>query len=72
MSSFEGDEPNEDDPLQAMIGEQLRLFYDSVLSEPLPDQLLDLLNQLDSVPGPGEAAPNQASDTPATDDQGDQ
>jgi Anti-sigma factor NepR len=34
-------------PQKDPIGEQLRAMYDSVLSEPLPDQFLDLLERLE-------------------------
>jgi hypothetical protein len=30
------------------IGDQLKAIYDSVVSEPVPDRLLELLNRLDS------------------------
>lgn len=41
-----------DDAMQAMIGKQLRSLYESVLAEPLPDRIVDLLVKLDDVPAP--------------------
>lgn len=38
--------------MQAMIGKQLRSLYESVLDEPLPDKIMDLLVKLDDVPAP--------------------
>ncbi|MCT8973649.1 NepR family anti-sigma factor [Microbaculum marinisediminis] len=46
-----------DERLQAHIGVQLKSMYDSYLNEPIPDRLVDLLEQLDRVsrdPGPDE------------------
>lgn len=37
---------------QARIGRSLRQVYDGVTEGPLPDQLEDLLSQLDKVGGP--------------------
>ncbi len=34
--------------LQAHIGLRLKAFYDSVLSEPIPDRFAELLNRLDA------------------------
>jgi hypothetical protein len=33
--------------IQDLIGEQLRVMYDDLKDEPVPDHLLDLLKQLD-------------------------
>lgn len=55
MKSSETDDPSgrdEDDPLQALIGLQLRSLYDSVLAEPIPDRLTELLAKLDDIPAP--------------------
>lgn len=46
-----------DPQLDAMIGSKLRSYYDSLLSEPVPDRIVELLMQLDakensSSPGP--------------------
>lgn len=36
-----------DPELDAMIGAKLRSYYDHLLSEPVPDRILELLAQLD-------------------------
>jgi hypothetical protein len=41
-----------DDAMQALIGKQLRSLYESVLAEPLPDKIVDLLVKLDDIPAP--------------------
>lgn len=46
------DSGGDDDPMQDLIGRQLRLMYDSVLSEPIPESIIDLLAKLDSIPVP--------------------
>lgn len=38
-----------DSLLQSAIGDQLRSMYDSVLSEPIPQRLIELLEQLDQA-----------------------
>lgn len=50
-----------DPQLDAIIGARLRSYYDTLLSEPVPDRILDLLLQLDakdkgknSTPGSGQ------------------
>ena len=35
--------------LTAQIGRQLRSVYNDILSQPVPDRLLDLLRELDSL-----------------------
>lgn len=40
-----------DDVKQSLIGKQLRNLYDSVLVEPIPDKLVELLLKLDDVTG---------------------
>jgi len=40
---------DEDDPLQDMIGNQLKVMYESVLTEPIPDRIVELLTKLDSI-----------------------
>ncbi|GGH26907.1 hypothetical protein GCM10007036_35070 [Alsobacter metallidurans] len=40
-----------DADVNAQIGRQLRSIYDSVVSQPVPDRFLELLNQLDSKTG---------------------
>lgn len=34
-----------------MIGRRLRLHYEELQQQPLPDRLADLLEQLDALPG---------------------
>ncbi|MEJ8570040.1 NepR family anti-sigma factor [Microbaculum marinum] len=38
-----------DERLQAHIGTQLKSMYDSFLTEPIPDRLVELLQELDRV-----------------------
>lgn len=40
-----------DNDMQAHIGRQLRAMYDTVVSQPVPDRFLELLNQLDAKTG---------------------
>lgn len=54
----------EDDPLQTLIGQQLKSLYDSVLSEPIPERFVELLAKLDEIP-----APDHRSDGRQQDDQ---
>ena len=42
----DGDAPRLSDDSQAFIGLKLRELYDDVVAEPVPDRLLQLLNQL--------------------------
>ncbi|MGX1309726.1 hypothetical protein AB7M35_004498 [Amorphus suaedae] len=44
------DSPGMEPQLQAQIGRKLKAMYDSYLSEPIPDRLVSLLEQLDSLP----------------------
>jgi len=44
------DGPSLEPQLQAQIGRKLKAMYDSYLSEPIPDRLVSLLEQLDSLP----------------------
>lgn len=37
-----------DPKLDAIIGDRLRSYYDTLLSEPVPDRILELLSQLDA------------------------
>ena len=37
--------------LQSQIGQQLRAVYDTVLSQPVPDRFVELLNELDTKTG---------------------
>lgn len=43
LNGVEGDE------IQSQIGRQLRSMYDSILSEPIPDSIVELLVKLDDV-----------------------
>ncbi|GAB5376684.1 MAG: hypothetical protein AcusKO_31460 [Acuticoccus sp.] len=44
------DDLNEgDDEIQSMIGQQLRQMYNNILSEPIPDSIVELLVKLDDV-----------------------
>ncbi len=47
--------------LQAHIGLRLKAFYDSVLSEPIPDRFAQLLDRLDSAEATGAAAGQKAA-----------
>lgn len=38
-----------DEALQALIGKELRSLYDSVLDEPIPNKIADLLLKLDKL-----------------------
>jgi hypothetical protein len=38
-----------DSLMHSAIGDQLRSMYDSVLSEPIPQRLIELLEQLDQA-----------------------
>lgn len=50
MSDPDDFQPDGDDHIQALIGMQLRTLYDTVLNEPIPDNIISLLSQLDGVP----------------------
>lgn len=49
MSDPEEFQSDGDEQIQSMIGHQLRSLYDSVLNEPIPESIISLLTQLDSV-----------------------
>lgn len=49
MSDNDRGETPPDDPMQDMIGKQLRTLYDSVLVEPIPDRIVELLMKLDEA-----------------------
>ncbi|WP_181702596.1 NepR family anti-sigma factor [Chthonobacter albigriseus] len=57
--------------LQAHIGVRLKAYYDSVLSEPIPDRFAQLLDKLDSaaVAAPIDGAP-KADATKSTLEEG--
>ncbi len=48
-----------DGKLQAHIGQQLRTFYATIASEPVPDRFKALLDQLENTekPSPTDSAP---------------
>lgn len=46
-----GEEGELDARVQCEIGRQLRAFYDDVISEPVPDRFLELLQQLEKSAG---------------------
>jgi hypothetical protein len=54
MSDKDNGEDSVEGAMQDMIGKQLRTLYDSVLAEPIPDRIVDLLMQLDEVSEPQE------------------
>jgi len=47
----EGRDSPQEDAMQDMIGHQLRSLYASVLDEPIPDKIVELLAKLDEVTG---------------------
>lgn len=47
---------------KALITRNLRLAYDEVASEPIPQHFLDLLNQLDEAKPAGEAPAGEKGD----------
>lgn len=49
MSEKDSGETPPEDAMQDMIGKQLRHLYDSVLVEPIPDRIVELLLRLDDV-----------------------
>ena len=57
----QSNEPD-DDVMQAMIGKQLRTLYDSVLAEPIPDNLVELLIKLDDLTAEDGPHQNARSD----------
>lgn len=49
-----------DADIQSRLGRELQNYYDKLVSEPLPDRLSQLLDQLDAPEGANQAtAPNQ-------------
>lgn len=46
---------------QRAIGRELRRMYDGVVSEPVPDDFLDLLKQIDETDGAGGKPGGKAS-----------
>jgi hypothetical protein len=50
----EDKEPRLGPEIQAKIGQQLRKFYDGVVSQGVPDRFAELLKRLDDKPKDGE------------------
>lgn len=46
-SSIEPEEAADAQSRQRLIGKELRRWYDTIVKEPVPDELLDLLTQID-------------------------
>jgi len=65
----------QDDAMQSLIGKQLRTLYDSVLVEPIPDKLVELLMKLDEVttePNSDDPTNETSSSAPGDDETTDQ
>lgn len=46
-SSIEPEDAADAQSRQRLIGKELRRWYDNIVKEPVPDELLDLLKQID-------------------------
>ena len=57
------DSPSLEPQLQAQIGRKLKAMYDSYLSEPIPDRLVTLLEQLDSMPSTRDGKSRKGQDS---------
>jgi len=53
----------QDDAMQALIGKHLRTMYDSVLCEPIPDRIVELLARLDTIDLPRPDGKDGGSDS---------
>ena len=42
-----GDKPEIDQPVQAHLGEQLKRYFSTIVSEPVPDRFANLLDELE-------------------------
>ena len=51
MADKNGAGAPQDEAMQALIGKELRTLYDSVLVEPIPDRIVELLIKLDDLTG---------------------
>lgn len=51
--------------MQALIGKELRTLYDSVLVEPIPDKIVELLIKLDDLTGTPRSRPPSGQNTEA-------
>lgn len=49
MSSNQNFNGSGDEAMQDLIGKQLRAMYDDILSEPVPDKIVELLVKLDDI-----------------------
>lgn len=58
-----------DDAMQTLIGKQLRDLYDSVLVEPLPDKIVELLTKLDDLTGDDDNQDSSGSSSADSDRQ---
>ena len=57
MSSLRVKKTTAKPDISDQIGRQLRSVYNDILAQPVPDRFLDLLKDLDGIPGlPGESA----------------
>lgn len=50
----------------AAVSRRLKEMYDGLVSEPVPDRFLDLLNQLDQVEKPASGSATSGAATPET------
>ncbi|MBJ3774594.1 NepR family anti-sigma factor [Acuticoccus mangrovi] len=55
--------------MQTLIGKQLRDLYDSVLVEPLPDKIVELLTKLDDLTGDDDNQDSSGSSSADSDRQ---
>jgi len=46
--------PNSQEEKEDWIGRQLRRVFDNALNEPLPDDIMSLLNRIDDEPAPDD------------------
>ncbi|MEM0908042.1 MAG: NepR family anti-sigma factor [Pseudomonadota bacterium] len=60
--SFDRD-GSDDDVLQAVIGKHLREMYGSIVAEPVPDKIKDLLTRLEQIPVPDQNNTDDVSET---------
>ena len=51
MSSLRVKKTSEKTEVSDQIGRQLRSVYNDILAQPVPDRFLDLLKDLDGLPG---------------------
>lgn len=54
--------PELDEPIRAHLGEKLKEFYGSIVSEPVPDRLTSLLDQLEKQERAALAATTKGGD----------